>query len=235
MAYADPATISDETLVAEACLTGVADRVPGWVPYEGHTEVALSESVGIAIATAVTSMKATAQETYVGFGQAVLGIQKIRATAAETTCTVILTADQAVMGMELDAGSEFYATSPTGDAIAFYTTAGTVIAPGQGTAAGITLIAQLTGPEANDTAGDATSTNSGIQQVTFDAPAAGGVDDETDAAYASRLAARTPRMHVLPITVADYAELARDVAGVAARTPSTCTTLPPPAPSAPAT
>ena len=214
MAYIDPSTVSDEGAVAEATLTGVADRVPGWVPYEGHTEVALAESVGIAIATAVTALKATVRDAYVGFGQRVLGIPKIRAAAAETTATVVLTDAQNVVGLEIPVGAEIYAITPANDTIVFYTSAGTTVAPSQGTAVGVPLIAQLTGPEANDTTGDATSNLSGVQQITFEAPAAGGVDEEADDSYANRLSQRTPRMHVLPVTVADYAELARDVPGV---------------------
>jgi Baseplate J-like protein len=215
MTYLDPQISADDAALAEEILAAIADRIPGWEPSEGSPETALSEAVAIAIATGVIELQATAQQAYTAFGELILGIAKIPAGAATTTVTVTLTTEQTATGLTIAAGTQIDAVRPDGTQVPLLAALDATIAPAAGTLAGIDVVAVETGPGANGAAGTATCQLAGVSTITLDAPTAGGRDAETDPAYASRLAARTPRLRALPITPADYAAFSTDVPGVA--------------------
>lgn len=219
MTYLDPAIVNDEGTVAEAALTGIADRIDGWQPAEGHVETSLSEAVAVAIATAVTALKDTAKDSYRGFGTRILGILPIAATVATTTATITLTADAVANGLELDAGAEIDAIRPDGTPVVLVTTVALDIPPGMETWLGVQLAAVEAGADSNGAAGAATSGIAGIETITLDAPTSGGQDAEDPDDYADRLTERARRLRFLPITVSDYAAAALDVAGVGRSAP----------------
>lgn len=219
MAYIDPAIAADETTVAQDILTAIATMIPGWAPSEGHPATAQAEATGIALGTAVQALIQTAKDTYGYWGQNILSLPKIPAGVATSTITVTLTADQQPAGLTIDAGAEVDAATGDGTVVILVTVATVTIPPGAGSLSGIKVAAVEAGPDSNGAAGAATMNLTGVSTVTLDAPTDGGSDEETDDAYAARLASRTPRIKVLPITVADYAALATDVPGVARAKP----------------
>lgn len=215
MAYVDPAVSGDETTIATDTLASVQTMIPRWQPAEGHPETAQAEATAIAIGTAVQTLLATAKDAYSYWGTNVLGMPKIPPGVATSTITVTLTAAQQSTGLTIDAGTEVDASTPDGAQVVLVTVSTVTISPlSGGSMSGIAVAAVEAGPDSNNAAGTATMNLAGVQSVTLDAPTGGGSDEETDDAYADRLAKRTPRMHIIPQSVADYAALATDVPGV---------------------
>jgi Baseplate J-like protein len=212
--YLDPAISDDETAVAEAILAAISDRVAGWQPSEGHVETAEAEAVGVAVATAVVELKTQAAAAFAAFGELILGIQRIAAATATTTTTITLTTDQAVIGLFIAGGTQLVANKSDGSPVALATRTDISIPAGTTTLAGVDVDAVESGADSNGAAGPATVQLAGVLSASLDAPTAAGRDAETDAEYVDRLTLRTPRLHLLPITPADYAELARDVPGI---------------------
>lgn len=216
MTYLTPDIIDDETQLAEAGLAGIADRIPGWEPHEGHVEVAQAEATAVAIATAVSELKANAKEAYVGFGTTMLGIERQAATAATATSTWAIDTSAVPAGITIPAGTSVLATTPAGDTVELVTATDSTAAAGVASVAGVQLVAVESGPDANGATGPAEPEPLvGVTTVTITSPAAGGRDLEDIDDYANKVADRARRMHAIPVTPDDYAAFALDVPAVA--------------------
>lgn len=208
MTYLTPDIVNDETSVAEGILTALADRVDGFEPSEGGLVTPISEAHGMAIATAITALKETAQDSYMGFGERILGIPRRPAGVATALSTWTL---DTVDGLLIPAGTEVVGTKPDGDTVTFVVPADVSVPAETTTQFGVQLVAVESGPESNGAVGAATADSLiGVASVSIDAPSAGGADAEEPDPYADRLADRAKRLHVLPVTPADYAALALD-------------------------
>jgi hypothetical protein len=217
--YITPDIIDDETAVAEGSLAGIADRVDGFTPTDGHLESPISESVAVAIATAVVVLKDTVLDAYVGFGQRILGIPRIAGAVASAVSTWTVDATQ-IAPEGILAGTEVQLMGTDGQTKVFIVVEDTAVTPGPVPAStavtGVLLAAVESGPEYNGATNPAQSeVLVGVISVSIDAPASGGADPEDPDAYASRAADRAQRMHTIPITPADHAAFATDVAVVA--------------------
>jgi Baseplate J-like protein len=211
--YVEPDLINDETTVAEGLLAGLADRIEGWQAAEGHIETALAEALGAIVATAITVLKASVQDAYVGHGTLILGIPRGVESPASAISTWTLTAGHA--GVTIAGGTEVELTLSTGGTSTFVVAEDVVVAPGVTTQTGVELIAEEAGPDHNGATNPASQFQlADVESVSVDAPATGGVDPEEPEDYVQRVADRARRLHAIPITPDDYAAFATDVAAV---------------------
>jgi hypothetical protein len=215
--FIEPDIIDDETEVAEGILAGLADRIDGFTPTDGHLESPISEAAAVAIATAVVVLKDTVLDAYLGFGQRILGIPRIAGAVATAVSTWTVDATQITT---IPAGTEVQLTGPDGQTRFFVVVEDTPVVagatPASTTVTGVLLAAVEAGPDSNGATNPAQSeVLVGVTAVSIDAPSAGGADPEDPEAYASRAADRAQRMHTIPITPADHAAFATDVPVVA--------------------
>lgn len=216
MTYVTPDVIDDESAVAEGILASIADQFDGWQPAEGHVVTSLSEAIGIAIAVAAVVLKAEALDAYLGFGQRMLRIDRGDATVATCVSTWAFdTTDE----VTIPAGTEAELALPDGTTATFIVPSDTVKPDGTSTLTGVVLESVEAGPESNGATNPAESDDlTNVLAVTIDAPASGGSDAEEPEDYANRVEDRARRLHLIPITAADHAAFATDVAGVARAT-----------------
>jgi hypothetical protein len=142
------------------------------------------------------------------WGQRVLGVQPLTATAAAGTVTFTL-AD--ALGHTVPAGAQLDVNG-----VGFETTADLVVAPGPttGTVGIVALDAGSAGNGLQTPAELVSPTFVWVSSVALPAPTAGGTDGETDEEYANRLADTTPTLSRKAILIDDFAALARDDAEV---------------------
>lgn len=217
MTFIQPDIVDDEDQVAEGILSGVADRIDGFSPTDGHLEPPISEATAVAIATAVVVLKDTVLDAYLGFGQRILGIPRGAAAVATAVSTWTVDATQLTT---IFAGTEVQLTGTDGQTRFFIVREDTPVTPGptpaNTTVTGVLLEAVEAGPDSNGATNPAKSeVLVGGLSVSIDAPAAGGADAEDPEVYAGRAADRAQRMHTIPITPSDHAAFATDVAVVA--------------------
>jgi hypothetical protein len=217
--FISPDIVDDETAVAEGILAGLADRITDFVPSDAHLESPISEATAVAIATAVVVLKDTVLDAYLGFGQRILGIPRIAAGVATAVSTWTVDATQLDPPV-IAAGTEVQATGPDGNTVFLVVAEDVPVVagpiPASTTVTGVLLAAVEAGPDSNGATNPATSeVLVGVLAVSIDAPAANGADAEDPDDYATRAADRAQRMHTIPITPADHAAFATDVAAVA--------------------
>lgn len=207
--YLDPDLIDDESAVAEGILAGIADRVPGFRPAEGHQSTPLAEATGIAIATAVRELKATVLDAYIGFGLRMLRLPRGAAGVATAVSTWTFDSDEELL---IDAGTEVTASRPDGQLVTFVVLEDLEVPPGTDVVHNVQLAAIDAGPESNGAVGETEDVGLvGVVSVSIDAPAAGGADPEDAEEYVDRASDRARRMNAIPITPADYAAFALDL------------------------
>jgi hypothetical protein len=110
--FIEPDIIDDETEVAEGILAGLADRIEGFSPVDGHLEAPISEATAVAIATAIVVLKDTVLDAYLGFGQRLLGIPRGAAGVATAVSTWTVDATQ-IAPEGILAGTEVQITPPS--------------------------------------------------------------------------------------------------------------------------
>lgn len=213
MTYLTPDVIADETQAATGILAAIADTIDGWRSEDAQVEAAMAEAVGIAYATAVSVMIATAQTAIVGFGANIIGIQRTAASPATCTSTWTLSGSD---GGFIPAGTQVTLTLPDGTSLDFVTASATTVPAMTTVVTGVVLIAIEAGLDTNGATNPASQDEiDGIASVTIEAPSANGTDDEADADYATDVTNGARRMHKIPIVAADFADYATDVPGVA--------------------
>jgi hypothetical protein len=216
VSYIDPDLIGDETTVAEAILAAVADQIDGWEAHEGSVETSLAEAFGVALATAITTLKDEAATAYGAMGELVLGVTRDAPEAATVRAT--WTRTPGVLGdVSVPAGTEVTATTSDGLEVVFAVVDDYALAAGIDTLPDVELVAVEPGPGSNDASGDARQEElvQFAQTVTLQGLSTGGTDEEDLTAWLDRLRDRGTRMRALPITPEDYAAMATDTAGVA--------------------
>lgn len=205
----DPDTLMDQALQT------LALNLPGFVAKEAHLEVWVLETVARLNAETRYMFSQVPDSIFKYFGQSLVGVQPIegaRATAV-TTWTMINDA-----GYTIPAGTQL-AYRVAGDQLSVFTvTEDHTVEPGQTTASDVTIEAIVDGEDQNGlgpTGLELVDSFAFVSTVTAGDPTSGGLDQETDEAYMSRLrnelSLLTPRF----VLASDAAVLARRVPGVA--------------------
>lgn len=206
-----PVLVDPNALVKQAFANIVA-QFPGWIPREGHLEVAELEESAQMMSVSAQVASQMSSVIFQSYGQlvGVLPIQGVSATAA-CLFTMVDTA-----GYVIPSGTVVsYAVS--GSSQLLFTVRNTItVAPGGTTGTG-TLIAELAGAFANGLVAAACQmvvTMASVSSVATTTTSAGGVDPETQVAYLNRLTNELQLLAPRPILPADFAAMAQNVAGV---------------------
>lgn len=210
---------TDPGVLTQEAFDYLATRIPGWLPSEGNLDVWMLE----AIAQMSAELRDVASDVPVTifryFGQQLLGLAPIAATAAQLLSTWTMR-DNA--GYTIPAGSLVGVRTTEGDITPFFVLADvTVLAGATVTVAGeVVLVASDAGVGISGYA-PAVDTLQLIDNLEYvDSLQAvgavgGGVDEETDDAYLSRLSVELQLLTPRPILPVDFAILATTIGGVA--------------------
>ena len=208
-------TVTDPDELAADALDRLAAAIPGFVPQEGHLEVALIEVLARQDAETrdVASLVPPAIFRY--FGKSVLNVPAVDAakSTAPSTWTVVDAA-----GYVIPAGTMVAFNRTGSEQVYFEVAEDVVIDPGQTSTASeeVQLVARVAGADANGLAAPVSLVDSltFVSTVTTTDVSSGGVDGESDDAYLNRLAGELTLLSPRPILPADFAALALRIAGV---------------------
>ena len=206
-----PLAIDPNALVKQA-LANIVAQIPGWIPREGHLEVAIIEEVAQMVSVSAQVAAQMSTIIFESYGQLV-GVIPEAGVQATVAClfTMVDTA-----GYTIPAGS-LVSYPITGSTQVLFTVQNAItVAPGNLTGTG-TLIAESAGIFANGLTAATCQTVVTIASVTSIATTAtssGGVDPETQVSYLNRLSAELQLLAPRPILAADYAAMAANVPGV---------------------
>lgn len=206
-----PITVDPNQLLANA-LDAIAALIPGWVPREGHLEVAILEQVAqmVSESAAVAAQVPLAIFQYFG---SLVGINPIAGTAATMPVTFTMVDNR---GYTIPAGT-VVAYQLSGNTSILFVVQSAVTIPSGSTSGTGTLICETVGTFAN---GLAAATLNMVDQLAFissvasTAASSGGVDAETTTAYLNRLSNELQLIAPRPILPQDFAALALNVVGV---------------------
>lgn len=208
---------TDPNLLTQKALADIAAQLPGWVPREGHLEVAVIEEAAQMAAESAAVAAQMAPIIFEYLGQ-LLNITPL--PGVEATAPVIFTMT-GTAGYTIPAGTAVaYALTsgpgPTTSQVLFTVQTDIVIAPGASTGSG-TIICETVGSFANALPAAAVllvTSSSTVASVATTDVTSGGVDPETEAAYLNRLSSELQLLAPRPILAADFAAMAPNVEGV---------------------
>lgn len=206
-----PVTVDPNQLLANA-LDAIAAQFPGWVPREGHLEVAILEQVAqmCSETAAVAAQVPVAIFAYFGSLVGITPLTGVQATAP-VTFTMVDT-----RGYTIPAGT-VVAYNQTGSAQILFTVQADInVTAGNATGTG-TVICETVGTFANGLAAASlqmVTTMASVSSVATTATTSGGVDAETTTAYINRLSNELQLLAPRPILPTDFAALAVNVSGV---------------------
>lgn len=208
-----PIETNPDTLTA-AALAELMAAIPGWVPREGHLEVALIEVLGRMTAEAADVASRVPRSIFRFFG-GLVALPAIGPTSATVASTWTMADTQ---GYTIPAGT-VVAFRTAGDVLVpFRTAAAATVSPGSATtlAGSVLLTATVLGSASNDLTGAMVLVDSlaFVAAVSATTVSSGGVDGETDDEYLDRLSQELELLAPRPILANDFAVLARRVAGV---------------------
>lgn len=206
-----PITIDPNILIQQA-FAAISAQYPGWVPREGHLEVAIIEEAAQMVAVAASVASQVPVEIFEAFGQLV-GVDPILGAFATVPATFTMTDDA---GYTISAGT-VVAYPLSGNAQILFSVRGTAVIPEGETTGDVVLICETVGSFPNGLATATCQLVTTFAQVasvvTTDEPS-GGVDAETSTSYANRLSNELQLMAPRPILPGDFAILAANVTGV---------------------
>lgn len=214
--YIGVPTETDPDVLSERALAFLVEKIPGFVPRDGHLEVWLVMALARMVAEARDVASRVPTEIFRYFGQSLLGLAPIDDTPASvlSTWTMIDAA-----GYTVPAGTLAGFRAAGDEVVAFVVRDTFTVPPGStATAAGAVALDALDDGEGGNGFGpgameliDALAFVSTIAATTT---SGGGVDAETDAAYLNRLVDELSLMSPRPILPGDFAIIARRVPGV---------------------
>lgn len=184
----------------------------GWSPAEGDLLVWLNRAWSRIGATLVEQAAEMSEAAFKRFGEAIIGIPPIQAAPA-TAQSVWTMADTA--GYTIPAGTQVTIDATGNTAVGFVTVGETVIAPGSEKAA-ILLQAVEPGAAGNSLEAEPRLLDAlaFVESIELEEATSGGVDEETEEAYLSRLVEELQILS-LSLTVGQDFEIdARAVAGI---------------------
>lgn len=219
--YIDADLIADETTVAEALLTALADRINAaldlaedeeWEPQDGSPETSFAEAVGIVLATAMALIQDQERNDYAAFGQLILST--LRGSAEPATATGRWTFSTGG-GHFIPDGSEIVMDTAAGEPVAFATVGDVTVI--DDTYADIPMVSVEPGAVANGLVGAARefAPLPQVTGVTLLGLSSGGADEEDRDTYLERVVRRARRMKIVPVITDDYADTAIDHPSVA--------------------
>jgi len=197
----------------------IAAQVPGWSPSPGNLEAWLIEALA-QTAGELRAIAAIVPDTiFAYYGASILGFAQYDAVPA-TAITTWTAKDGA--GYTVPAGTVIALTpAASTDAYAFQLVSDLVFAPGTTVVSGVETQALEAGAAASDLTGTVAVIDQVvyISSVTLDAATYGGVDEEADDQYLSRLSTYLTLLAPRPIIPADFAKLVTsEIEGVARAT-----------------
>lgn len=208
--FEPPPIDTDEDAVTARILDGLADRLPGWEPYEGAPEVALAEETGRE--TAVLGLLASQVLTLAvaALGETGFGFPAYLGVAATVPVDITVTE----VGATIPAGLAVSGVNGSGVEVAFELL-------DQLEATSNPMPATMTCTEIGDIgnsvpAGDLTvvTSTSTVVSVTATADSSNGADAETVEGYLDRLVDYLATIRPGGVRADDLAALARSVPGV---------------------
>ena len=209
-------TTTDPDVLAASALDDLMTRIPGWVPREGHLEVAMIEVFSRLVAENRDVASAVPASIFRYFGTSLMGIPPVDAASALARSTWTVVND---LGYTIDAGT-LVGYQLASDRQAYFRTVDPVtIAPGQTTTASGEVLLRAISPGAAYNglpAGPVRLVDAlaFVSTVTATETTAGGIDAETAEAYLDRLRQELRLLTPRPIVPNDFAVLARRIAGV---------------------
>lgn len=200
--------------LAQEVFDYIQAQAPGWSPSDGNLDVWIIRAV-TQLASENRDIASDVQDDiFRFFGASIMGIhpdESVPATA-NTTWTLI---DNA--GHTIPVNTAVGIRDDDGQLIPFRTIGAIVVPPGNtATAAGeVILRAIMPGTEANDLGGAGQTVElidviDWVQSVILTGASAGGVDEEDDPTYLSRLTVEISRLSKRPILPPDFAAMAMD-------------------------
>lgn len=187
--YIDTPTETDSDVLTADALDWLAANVSGFVPREGHLEVAVLEVVARMVAENRDVASRVPSSIFRFFGQSLVGIPSVEAAAATARSTWTVMDDR---GYTIPAGTNVGFLLASDRQTIFTVAESVTIAPGQSsTASGEVLLRALNPGAASNgiPAGQVSLIDAlaYVGQVVTIETTAGGVDAETDGDYLDRL------------------------------------------------
>jgi hypothetical protein len=211
--YIEPPITTEPDDLAEDAFAYLEDAIPGWLPAPGNLETWLVEANAQLAGELMDVASAVPTSIFRYYGETVLGLPPNEAQSATGTTT--WTANDAA-GYTIEAGTLVGIAAAGDELLPFEVQSETVIAPGATTAVGVIVVAVDPGADANGltAAPEVIDPLDWVASVALAGATAGGVDEETDADYLTRLHELLGLLAPRPILPNDFAVLARTVAGV---------------------
>jgi hypothetical protein len=207
-----PVDVDPDTLVADQ-LDAIAASYPGWVPSEGHLEVALLEAFAQMAAETAQVAAQVPIAIFMYFGQLV-GILPEAGVAASAPSTWTAVDDA---GYTVPAGTQIGIQVTGTDLELFETVADAVIPPGETSVSDIELVAINVGTADNGIEASPVvpvDTLAFLESIATTDVTSGGIDPETQDDYINRLSAELQLLTPRPILPSDFSALAPQTVGV---------------------
>lgn len=190
-------------------------KMPAWQPSEGQLDTMIIEAVASEAADIGTLTSQVTTAIYRDFGNSLMGIPPIDATAAVTDTTFNLID---TLGHTINAGTQVGIRNSDGDLVPFQVLT-TVIVPGGEDTATVTIVASIPGANGStlgsvDGPVELIDVIEWIDTITQDTVTIGGVDAELDGDYLTRLTQELQTITPTPILPRDFSILATKIAGV---------------------
>ncbi len=214
MGYVDSAYRDEDPddLLADA-LTRIAEQFPGWTPRETHLEYAvLAEFTRANVDTRLLAADMQ-DEAFATVGIKLHGIPRMTGASAAGTVVFTLTS---TAPQTVPAGTQVLWPSPSGP-VPFATVVDVANTAGATTTPGVQVLAVEPGAGVNGLAAgplDLADALPFVASVSATTTTAGGQDEEPVEDYLDRLSDSLRLLRRIPVEAADFAVLARDVAGV---------------------
>lgn len=201
---------TDAQTLADEAIERLRARWPGWEPNDGDLEVVQIEAISPMAENAAETAALVPPAIFRAYGQKLIGRGYQAGAQATSTLTFTFidsTGYTIPAGFELDVDGNVFAVDSE-----------TTVAPGSLAVSGVVVHATEEGIAANNLAGDSITPLiglAGIEDITLDAPTAGGADPEDDEEYQSGLAADLQLQAKTIITTRDFElwALAKDGVG----------------------
>jgi hypothetical protein len=210
MPWENPEIDTDEDVVTDRILDGLADRMPGWEPVEGAPEVALAEELGREIALLNQATIDVLELAIAGIGETAFGFPAYLGVTADIEVDLDVTGDTVL----IPAGFTVVGINDNGDEVAFALAEDVV---SNGITAHVTMTATDEGDIGNAVpAGDLTivTATTSVVSATATSASSNGADPETIDDYLGRLVDYLGTLRPGGVNADDLAALARSVPGV---------------------
>lgn len=216
--YIEPPIVTDPDDLAQLSFDAIQEIYSGYVPSPGNPEVIAIEANSRSGAEAATVASQLLTSAYRVFGQKLIRLPPLDATAATVQSTWTMIDDA---GHRIPAGTLVNIPASGDTSVTFQTVADvTVMAGSTATDAGaVTLVAVNTGAAGSGLGGDGIDVTPGVvidfvDTVTLTGITTGGVDAELDDDYDDRLTGYLQLLSPAPLLNADFSQLLLNVAGI---------------------